>query len=133
MCNVDQPIRHFPGIGFRPAVEVTQRDQYGDRLIWIVGEDCATGKFEMVKFLHREHCDMKTTDSFLLECVNSYQIAQQNDMTPEASQVWLAESLLFTLTAMTVLFSRKMLAAMGRFADWFCAERGTGPGKCGWP
>lgn len=32
-------LRFFPHMGFRPAVQVMQRDQYGDKLIWIVGDD----------------------------------------------------------------------------------------------
>ncbi|WP_103173736.1 hypothetical protein [Paracoccus sp. SY] len=32
-------IRFFPHMGFRPAVQVVQRDQYGDKLLWIVGDD----------------------------------------------------------------------------------------------
>ena len=40
MTTVHQPYIHFfAGMGFRPAVQVMDRNQYGDRLIWIVGDD----------------------------------------------------------------------------------------------
>lgn len=32
-------IRWFPGMGFRPAETVVERGQYGDRSVWIVGDD----------------------------------------------------------------------------------------------
>lgn len=34
-------LHFFPLMGFRPGIQVTQRDQYGDKLIWIVGNDAA--------------------------------------------------------------------------------------------
>lgn len=40
LCTVeDQCLFFFPGIGFRPAIHVVQRDQYGDRLTLVVGDD----------------------------------------------------------------------------------------------
>lgn len=40
VCNAqDDCIHFFPGIGYRPAQQVTQRDQYGDKSILIVGKD----------------------------------------------------------------------------------------------
>lgn len=38
----------------------------------------------------------------------------------------------FLVAALSLLFARSMWRAMGRFGDWFCAERGTGPGQNGW-
>lgn len=32
-------IHFFPGMGYRPAVEVVQRDQYGDHAMLVVGDD----------------------------------------------------------------------------------------------
>ena len=40
LCADDRPCLHFfPGMGFRPAVHVLQRDQYGDRLVLVIGDD----------------------------------------------------------------------------------------------
>lgn len=40
LCTVDEQCLHFfPDMGFRPAVHVVQRDQYGDRLTLVVGDD----------------------------------------------------------------------------------------------
>lgn len=42
MATLIPPVIHFfAGMGFRPAVQVMQRDQYGDKLVWIVGDDAA--------------------------------------------------------------------------------------------
>lgn len=41
-------------------------------------------------------------------------------------------SLVLLIVAVGALFARPMWRAMGRFGDWFCAERGIGDGKCGW-
>ncbi|MGN7869582.1 hypothetical protein [Paracoccus sp. 22332] len=38
----------------------------------------------------------------------------------------------FLLAAIGLLFARKVWAAMGRFGDWFTAERGTAPHQNGW-
>lgn len=38
----------------------------------------------------------------------------------------------FLLAAIGFLFARKAWAAMGRFGDWFTAERGTAPHQNGW-
>lgn len=38
----------------------------------------------------------------------------------------------FLLVAIGILFARKGWAAMGRFGDWFTAERGTAPHQNGW-
>ncbi|WEF25285.1 hypothetical protein [Paracoccus sp. S3-43] len=39
-CTVDdQCLYFFPSMGFRPAVHVVQRDQYGDRMALVVGDD----------------------------------------------------------------------------------------------
>lgn len=35
----DSCIHFFPGMGYRPAVQVVQRDQYGDHAILVVGDD----------------------------------------------------------------------------------------------
>lgn len=35
----DQCLYFFPNMGFRPAVHVVQRDQYGDHLTLVVGDD----------------------------------------------------------------------------------------------
>lgn len=34
-------LHFFPGMGFRPGIQVMQRDQYGDKPVWIVGDDLA--------------------------------------------------------------------------------------------
>ena len=35
----EQCLYFFPHMGFRPAVHVVQRDQYGDRMTLVVGDD----------------------------------------------------------------------------------------------
>ena len=38
-----------------------------------------------------------------------------------------------TLALFTALYAVDQLTGASRkFGDWFTAERGTGPGKCGW-
>lgn len=40
LCTADEQCLHFfPGMGFRPAIHVMQRDQYGDSLMLVVGDD----------------------------------------------------------------------------------------------
>ena len=38
-ANEDSCLHFFPGMGFRPAVHVVQRDQYGDHPVLVVGDD----------------------------------------------------------------------------------------------
>lgn len=40
LCSADdQCLNFFPGMGFRPAVHAVQRDQYGEHLTLVVGDD----------------------------------------------------------------------------------------------
>lgn len=40
LCTNESPCLYFfPGMGFRPAVHVVQRDQYGDHMALVVGDD----------------------------------------------------------------------------------------------
>ena len=40
LCSEANPCLYFfPGMGYRPAVHAVQRDQYGDRIILVVGDD----------------------------------------------------------------------------------------------
>lgn len=43
-----------------------------------------------------------------------------------------AGSAVFLIAAMGALLARRAWKAMGRFGDWFTAERGTGPHQNGW-
>ena len=49
LCDLQDPCLHFfPGMGFRPAAWVTERDQYGDKSILIVSGDHAyMAKYDM--------------------------------------------------------------------------------------
>lgn len=49
LCDLQNPcLLFFPGMGFRPAAWVTQRDQYGDKPILIVSGDHAyMAKYDM--------------------------------------------------------------------------------------
>ncbi|WP_265501113.1 hypothetical protein [Paracoccus beibuensis] len=48
LCSVEQPcLSFFPGMGFRPAAWVMQRDQYGDRAVLVVsGDDAYLAKYD---------------------------------------------------------------------------------------
>lgn len=40
LCTDEDPCLYFfPGMGYRPAVHTIQRDQYGDRIALVVGDD----------------------------------------------------------------------------------------------
>lgn len=40
LCSAEEQCLHFfPGMGFRPAVHEVQRNQYGDRMTLVVGDD----------------------------------------------------------------------------------------------
>lgn len=51
---------------------------------------------------------------------------------PPIAPIPLDASAGFLLIALAILYRRRIWRAVGRFGDWFCAERGTGPGQCGW-
>lgn len=88
-CAADQPVRHFPGIGFRPAEMVAQRDQYGDRSIWVVGDDCPLGKADPLAFLHHERC---YREDFFAPCVNGWEIAMATNLTSDPAPVPLGDT-----------------------------------------
>lgn len=175
MATVLPPvIRFFPHMGFRPAVQVVQRDQYGDKLVWIVGDDAPLdGKVpaDLVGYawgtvLPGEAAPVApqiTAASLagpipgplipgftpggnpffppIIDCCDGATppgtVVVVPPVTPppveQPAQVPIeAGAGAFLLAAIGFLFARKVWAAMGRFGDWFTAERGTAPHQNGW-
>ena len=146
MLECVRPIEHvffFPGIGFRPVKAKWVKDAHGELLMPFIAPDADVpyeSKYTPLP-VHCKRSDNDWQDALALFSAKDVPVDSGTLITGQGvpddhplSAVPLPDAgTMMILAIATLVAAKPAWNAMGRFADWFTAERGTGPGKCGWP
>lgn len=139
-----QYVHFFPGVGYRPVKLEWIEDQHGTALVPTVAPD-ADLPYESKYTPLSEACyrhDLEWSQAMKLfpamgkpgTAITLFPDDPGSLEGPSIAPVPLPDAgtmLILAIGALAV--ARPAWRAMGRFADWFTSDRGTGPGKCGWP